>query len=153
VITGLNTGGAEVMLYRLLGRRDPADEVEVVSLGAVGPIGEKIGALGVPVRALGLTRSAPNPLRAVRLLYWLARERPDAVQTWMHDADLVGGLAATVARVPVAWGIHQGEYGLDDPSQRRTRRMAGVLARLSRAVPARIVCCSETSRRVHADIG
>ncbi len=154
VITGLNTGGAEVMLYRLLGRRDAAgSDVEVVSLTDVGPIGEKIRALGVPVRALGLARAAPNPVRAARLVYWLARERPDAVQTWMHDSDLVGGLAAFAARVPVAWGIHQGEYELRDAGQRRTRRVASVLARLSRFVPARIVCCSETSRRVHAGIG
>jgi glycosyltransferase involved in cell wall biosynthesis len=154
VITGLQTGGAEVMLYRLLGKRDPGLDVEVVSLTDVGPIGEKIRALGVPVRALGLHKRAPNPLLIARLARWMRRERPDVVQTWMHDADLLGGLAALAAvRLPMAWGIHQGEFDLAAAGQRRIQTVARVCGGLSKILPRRIVCCSETSRRVHAGLG
>jgi hypothetical protein len=53
VITGLDTGGAETMLYRLLLHTDRAAyEAEVISMTDIGAVGEKIRALGVPIRAL-----------------------------------------------------------------------------------------------------
>jgi len=154
VINGLNTGGAEMMLYKLLSRIDGAAfETEVVSLIDIGPIGQKIRALGVSVRSLGMRRGVPNPLAVLRLARWLRQDPPHVIQTWMYHADLVGGLAVRLAgSIPLAWGIHNGNL---DP--RGTKRMtiwtAMACARLSRWLPARIVCCSEASRQVHMQLG
>jgi len=154
VITSLDTGGANVMLYRLVSRTDrEAFETEVVSLIDIGPIGQKIQALGVPVRAVGMRRGVPNPLAVLRLAHWLREDPPDVIQTWTHHADLVGGLAAKLAgSIPVAWGIHHSTF---DP--RGTKRMsvwtAMTCARLSRWLPARIVCCSEASQQTHRQLG
>jgi hypothetical protein len=62
IITGLNTGGAENMLYKLVSHMDK-DEFfnKVISLTDIGPIGEKIQSMGVPVYALGMKVGVPNP--------------------------------------------------------------------------------------------
>ncbi len=62
IITDLDVGGAEMGLYRLLGALDPRQvQAEVISLRAAGPVAEKIAALGVPVRSLGMNPLAPRP--------------------------------------------------------------------------------------------
>lgn len=154
VITGLGTGGAETMLYRLVSRIDRATfESEVISLIDIGPIGQKIQALGVSVRALGMCPGVPNPLAVLQLAYWLQQDPPQVIQTWMYHADLVGGLAARLAgRIPVAWGIRHSTFE-PQTTKRITIWTAMACARLSRWLPARIVCCSEASRRTHAQLG
>lgn len=154
VITGLNPGGAEMMLYKLLGEMDRSRfDPLVVSLLDKGTIGPRIGALGVPVRALGMRRGVPNPLAILKLARWLQQAKPDVIQTWMYHADLIGGLAARLAGdIPVAWGIRHSNL---DPqgSKRSTIWTAKTCARLSHWLPIHIVCCSEASRRVHAALG
>lgn len=152
VTTGLRTGGAETMLLKLLGAARSRVEAEVVSLTTEGAVGPRIAALGVPVRALAMRGGLDAPGAVVRLARELRRSRPDVVQTWMYHADLIGGLAARRAGVPAVWGLRQSNL---DPvhSPRRTIWTARACARLSHRVPARIACCSEASRRVHAALG
>lgn len=154
VITGLNTGGAEMMLYRLLLYTDRAAyEPHVISMTDIGAVGEKIRALGVPVQALGMRRGVPNPLGVLRLARWLNLDPPHVIQSWMYQADLVGGLAARLAGgVPITWGIHSTH--LDPRSEKRTKIWTvRACAWSSRWLPTRIVCCSEASREVHAELG
>jgi glycosyltransferase involved in cell wall biosynthesis len=124
----------------------------VVSLTEHGPLGDRFREFGVPVNALGMRRGVPDP-RALRQLTGILREsRPDIVQTWMYHGDLMGALAcARIGRIPIVWGVHHSnlDRGLN---KRLTRLTARTCAHLSR-LPAKIVCCSEASRRVHADLG
>jgi len=154
IITCLSTGGAEMMLYNLLSAMDRAEfKPEVISLTDIGPVGEKIKALGVAVQALGMRRGAPNPLAVLRLARWLRQKKSDLIQTWMYHADLIGGIAARLAGdIPVAWGIHH--TNLDPEStKRKTIWTAKSCARLSYLLPTQIVCCSEASLHVHAALG
>jgi glycosyltransferase involved in cell wall biosynthesis len=135
------------MLYRLLQYSDGAEfEHQVVSMTDTGAIGKKI-------EALGMRRGMPDPLGVVRLSRWLAGDPPDIVQSWMYQADLVGGLAAKLAGdVPVAWGIHSAY--LDPRSVKRTKIWTVRACALSSGwLPTRKVCCSEASREVHAKLG
>src|SRR5262249_13038588 len=154
VITGLNTGGAEMMLYKLLSAVDRSVyRCEVVSLLEPGPVAARIRALGIPVRSLGMRRGVPSPAGVLRLARWLQQDPPDVVQTWMYHAELVGGLATRLAgAAPVAWNIRQSTL---DPrgNKRSTIWTARLCASLSRWLPTRIVCCSEASARVHAALG
>lgn len=154
VITGTATGGAELMLERLVSRIDRgAFDLRVISLTGVGPVGERIRGGGIEVVDAGLRRGRPDP-RSPWIVSRLLRERPpDAVQTWMYHADLIGGLAARLAaRVPVAWNVRHSTL---DPS--RDRRMTIMTARLcaglSRSVPRAIVCCSRSSMLAHERLG
>ncbi|MGH2808412.1 MAG: glycosyltransferase [Actinomycetota bacterium] len=153
VITGLEVGGAETVLLRLLSHMDRARIASrVISLGSVGKIGPRIEELGVPVVALGRDRFRRNLPVSRRLFAALRETRPDVVQTWMYHADYVGGIGAWLARgSAVAWGLHTGPVP-PDPSL-AMRVGLKVNARLSHFVPDTIVCCAGATQRVHADLG
>src|SRR5438128_8466723 len=154
VITTLGPAGAETMLCRVAAGMDGTRfENEVVSLTGVLDLAERMQAIGVRVRTLGMKKSVPNPLLVMRLAQWIRESKPDVIQTWMYHANLVGALAARlVGDVPVVWGIHNGAL---DPSidKRRTMFVNRSCALLSRRFPARIACCSEVSLRVHKKVG
>ncbi len=154
VISGLSTGGAEMMLYKLLSRLNQASFTSaVVSLVPIGPIGEKIQALNVPVRTLGMRRKVPNPAGLYRLARWLRQDPPDLIQTWMYHADLLGGLAAKFAGgIPVIWNIRHGTFD-DQGGKWSSHWTMKACIPLSRWLPTRIVCCSEASQRMHISVG
>src|SRR5450756_205235 len=110
IITTLDVGDAEIMLYRVLTSIDRSEiESSVICLTGVGPIGRRIAALGIPVDGLGLRRYLGAVVAIPRLVRWLRKMSPDVVQTWMYHADLAGGLAARVAGgLPVCWCVQSG---------------------------------------------
>jgi glycosyltransferase involved in cell wall biosynthesis len=154
VINGLDTGGAEMTLWRLLAHSNRERfHHNVVSLTGLGPMAERIVALGIDVSALGLRRGPSDIAAPLRLAPVLRGRAPDLVQTWMYHADLIGGLAAKLAvDVPVIWNLRQSN--LEPGSSKRTtiwtRRLC---ARLSSRVPDRIVCCAEAVRELHVRLG
>ena len=153
IITGLSRGGAENVLYRLIQAQPNPSQHSVVSLMDEGIFGDRLKELGVEVRCLGLRRGrVPSPLVIWRLLRWLRQLRPDLVQTWMYHADLLGGLSARLAGVPVFWGLRNGNL---DPEQSRhlTLRVARLNACLSRWLPTRIVSCSVRAVEIHRALG
>ena len=152
--TGLYAGGAELMLLRLLSLLDRQRFTpSVISLIQLGPVGEKIEQLGIPVRSLGMQPGKPNVASIWRLVCWLRRDRPHVMQTWMYHADLLGGVAARLAgHIPIAWGIRHSDP-LTQGYGPLTVHTVKLCARLSRWVPKRIVCCSEASRQAHVAFG
>ncbi len=154
IITGLTRGGAEMMLYKLLRRMDPARfESSVICLKSEGPMAERIRALGIAVECAEMRGTPGDLVRVARLRRLLVERSPDLVQTWLYHADLVGGISSYLAgRIPVVWGIRMSRV---DPSafRKSTVRIARLCARLSPWLPRRIVCCSETGRRAHAELG
>jgi glycosyltransferase involved in cell wall biosynthesis len=153
VISGLETGGAETMLAKLLAETRGKVEYRVVSLTRDGPVGERIRGLGIGTAALGMKRGLPDP----RGIMWLAREirtfAPDLVQTWMHHADLVGGLAARLSGRPVVWGIRNAGTLAAARPRWTTRVAMQICARLSHRLPARIISCGEKARDIHLAAG
>lgn len=108
VITGLNLGGAETWLTRLL-LRLPAEgfACRVVSLMDGGGLSGVIRGLGVPVESLGMGRGVPDPRGLWRLSRLMREHRPQVVQTWLYHADLLGLLAARMSGcdAAVSWGL------------------------------------------------
>lgn len=162
VITGLEVGGAQMMLCKLLSALDRgAFEPLVVSLVVPGPMAESFRDLGVPVASLDLPRGRPDPRALVRLVRRLRAFRPDLVQTWMYHADLFGALvrpwlSISAPRPALVWNIRQSDL---DP--RMTRRSTRLVARVDAWLswrgpllgPDRIICCSSRARTVHAALG
>lgn len=154
IITGLSTGGAEMMLHKLLQNLDRNSfEPTVISLTTKGEIGPRIEALGIPVLALGMNRSIPNPLMLLRLVQLLRQCQPDVVHSWMYHADLLGGLAARLAGCRrVIWGIRHSNLSKTE-NKRSTLAVVRLCAWLSRWVPAHILSCSSRAQAVHIGVG
>lgn len=153
VITGLDVGGAEMMLAKLLRQTAKEHESRVVSLTGDGPIGERIRALGVETAFLGMRRGVPDPRGIIALAREIRAFRPTVVQTWLYHADLVGGVAALLSgRPPVVWGLRNADLDSTD-SKWTTRLTLRLCARLSEYLPARIVSCSERARDFHVARG
>jgi glycosyltransferase involved in cell wall biosynthesis len=154
IITGLNTGGAEMMLYKLLSAIDGERfENHVISLTGDKVIGEKISALGIPVRYLGMAHGRPDARRFFRLVREIRLLRPDVVQTWMYHADLLGGLAAKLAGVKrLVWNIRHSDLP-PEHTKRSTRLTAKLCALLSHWLPDRIICNAQRSVAVHIGLG
>lgn len=153
IITGLDTGGAEMALYRLLSRLSPDYYAHVISLTSLGDIGKQIQDLGVTVEALGMKACVPNPLSLFELARKLKGLEPDIVHTWMYHADLIGGLAARLARVPkLTWSIRNSDLSVDKTKQ-TTRGIVRTCATLSHFMPDKIISCSRTARDIHVARG
>src|SRR2546423_1331877 len=154
VITTLGPAGAETMLCRLASGMDTARfENEIVSLTGVLDLADRMQAIDVRVRTLGMKKGLPNPLLVLRLAQWIRDSKPDIIHTWMYHANLVGALASRMAGgVPVVWGIH---HNVLDPrhDKRRTILINRACALLSRKLASRIVCCSEASLSAHKTLG
>lgn len=154
VIVGLEVGGAELMLKRLI---DPSANNslhvhQVVSLTNVGAIGRQLQEAGVEVKALGMRSAAGIPRVLFALARLIRRDRPDIIQTWMYHGDLLGGLAARMAgNRNVIWGVRTTDVGAG--GTRATVVIARLCALLSKWIPHVIVCAAEASRRVHASYG
>jgi glycosyltransferase involved in cell wall biosynthesis len=152
VITGLSTGGAELILARALESLGPGEfDSRVLSLTTLGTVGPQIRELGVEVSALG-EGHALSPARLFGLRRALAAFEPDVVQTWLLHANVLGGLVArTRPGTPVVWGVH-----ITDVRREIHGSVAVATRRLEKAlshrVPARIVACSESSARVMREL-
>lgn len=106
-ITGLTMGGAEMMLYRLLARGDRTRlSPAVLSLLSPGPVGERMRALGVPVRTLGMRQEQPLSPALLRLVGIARAVRPTLIQGWMYHGNLTASLCALLSgRQPVIWNV------------------------------------------------
>jgi Glycosyltransferase len=154
VITGLETGGAEMMLYKVLATmRGGAFTGGVVSLLGGGTIRPRVERLGVPVDSLAMDRGTPSVAALFRLRRLMGGMRPDLVQGWMYHGNLAAMLAPGMGgrRVPVVWNVRQTLYDPDKES-RLTRWVIRANAWLSSRASV-IVYNSRTSAKQHEAFG
>ncbi|MFC3883538.1 glycosyltransferase family 4 protein [Bacillus songklensis] len=154
VITCLDVGGAEMMLYKLLKHTDHTKfESFVVSLTDKGSIGEKIEHLGIPVYTLGLKPGEMEPGSLWKLYRYVRQVNPDLIQGWMYHANFVSQAVAGLMfpKKPVLWNIRQ---SLDHIAQEKkmTRALIKLSAKMS-FLPKRIINNSLTSAKQHEQIG
>ena len=142
------------MLLKLLERIDRSQfNPMVISLTSKSEIGSSIEALGIPVVALGMRPSLPNPLLFLRLVKLIRQFKPDLVHTWMYHADLMGGLAARFAGIRrIVWGIRHSNLS-KDANKSATLAVVRLCARFSHWLPSHILSCSERARDIHRAIG
>lgn len=152
IITGLDDGGAEAVLFRLC-RHDHSNQHTVISLIDEGKYGPLLREQGVVVHCLGMARGRVSPGALLRLWGLVRHHCPEVVQTWMYHANLLGGVVSRCAGVRrVCWGIHHSNLE-PGSSKRATITVAKLCAKLSRWVPDRIVCCAQVAAEVHRALG
>lgn len=154
IVTSLSTGGAEIMLLKLLKHLDRKRfDLQVISLRSKGEVGPSIEALDIPVVSLNMNPRQPNHLKFLKLIYLLRKMKPDLVQTWMYHADLLGGLAARFAGcMRVVWGLRNSN--LDNKLNKySTLIVVKSCALLSSCIPMKILTCSVQASKAHTDVG
>lgn len=152
VITDLDDGGAEAVLYRLC-THDRKNRHVVISMMDEGKYGPLLQDAGIDVFCLEMPRRWLT-LRGLLLLYEIFRDQcPDVVQTWMYHADLIGGVVARLSGIrSVCWGVRHSTL-IQGVSPFSTIFVARVCAFLSCFVPRSIVCCSQKALSVHRNLG
>ncbi len=154
VITGLGTGGAEMMLFKVLQSTCNTIESRVVSLMKADVTATRIEALGVPVDCLGMGRgSLPRPAVARELLRVTREFRPTVIQGWMYHGNLAAWFAARrqLPKPRLVWNIRQTLYGFQFEG-RLTRWVIRLGARLS-SLPDKIIYNSSVSAEQHEAAG
>jgi glycosyltransferase involved in cell wall biosynthesis len=152
IITGLNDGGAEAVLYRLC-KYDTTNTHVVISMMDQGKYGPLLCDCGIDVHCLGMPRRKLKLKGLYRLRKHLKKERPDVIQTWMYHGDLVGGVIARISGYKsICWGIRHSTLE-EGKSARSTILVAKLCSLLSRVVPAKIICCSQKAAEVHQQLG
>jgi Glycosyltransferase len=147
VITGLETGGAELMLSRLVRGSKDFRHV-VISLTGKGTIGPDLVSNGIEVIALGLRPGLAALTGLPRLMLLIRRLRPALVQTWLYHADMLGTLAAFPGGCRnVVWALR-----CSNMDRERYGRLLALLARLS-PLPRAVLANSQTGKDWHERLG
>lgn len=153
ISTDLNTGGAEMVLLQLVSMLSQSYNIYVISLSTVGEIGEKIINLGIPVEALNLNASLPNPFKIFKLYRLLKLIEPDIINTWLYHANLLGGIMAKFLKIKsIIWSIHHSDVKSIN-TRFKTRIIINISSYLSNYIPTNILFCSQKSMNVHKSIG
>jgi len=153
VISDLDTGGAEVMLAKLVGAMDRARfSNTVISLTDGGQLGGQIESLGVAVHTLGMKRGRPDILALPRLIRLFKTLNPTIVQSWLYHADLLSTVAVKFSSSPIlVWNVRCSDMDLKRYPP-LTRWVQRVLAQWS-ATPAAVIVNSEAGRQQHERLG
>ncbi|MDB9872654.1 glycosyltransferase [Alphaproteobacteria bacterium] len=154
IIIGLDIGGAELMLKRLVEYQTEKSlcQHHVVSLTGIGKLGLLLQKKGVKVDALNMKGFFDIPRVFINLQRIIRNHQPDIVQTWLYHSDFLGGLAAfTLKKRRIIWGIR----GTDIPQSHFSTTGLLILfsSILSRFIPTKIVCCAESARIAHIKKG
>lgn len=150
--SGLGAGGAETMLYRLVGALNGKDGQVHSVISLRDNCKFDFSRLGVRVDVLDV-KGEKNPIRAYSKLRSMIREHdPDVIQAWMYHGNAASALAAP-GGTPVVWGIHHSLH--DMASEKLVTRMvvrSSVLLSKWEKVE-KIIYCSEKSRAHHGILG
>jgi glycosyltransferase involved in cell wall biosynthesis len=153
-------GGGEISLFHLVQRFNQERYFPVVVLGAEGELNRKLKECGIETHVLPLSENVANTrkdslgrssllqfgaaLRIIRYAFRLARfirkRKIDFIHTNSLKADIIGGIAARLARVPVIW--HVRDRIEDDYLPRSATR---AFRYLCRTVPNFIIVNSEAT--------
>lgn len=101
LITGLSTGGAEMMLFNLVSHSmdNPNFRHGVVVLTGQGVFGQKLKQKGIPTYYLYLQGRPSDVIALFRFYRILRHYRPHILQTWLYHSDLIGLLIGKMVGV------------------------------------------------------
>jgi len=158
IITDLDTGGAEIMLYKLLASlRDETIEFSVITLKNHGVITDRIRALGVKVDTLDIKQGRIPTWKAfVRLIHLIRTFNPNIIQGWMYHGNFAATLIIffyflTGKKVKLFWNVRQTLYEIKR-EKRQTQWLISFSNWLS-FLPQSIVYNSNLSAEQHCNAG
>lgn len=156
VITGLATGGAEMMLLKLLSAMDRQRFIPTVIALAGGELLPRFEALGVSIYCMGF-RNGTLPITGFfRLVRLLRQLQPDVIQGWMYHGNLAAqSTAFSLTQKPlVIWNIRGTNTDLSQEQwslaqEKWTSAITIWLSAKLSALPVKIINNSKNSALLH----
>jgi len=130
LITGLNVGGAEVLLWKLIKDLDKEKfEPVVVSIIPIGEIGKRIQQEGIKILSLNITKVLTSKnkekfssliFRSIitifkeipHLVFITLKEKPKILHSFLFHANFLGRITGKICRVPIIISsIHSMNFG------------------------------------------
>ena len=144
IINGLNEGGAEQTLFKIC-KYDLKNTHIVVSLTNAGTYFSLIKNLNIKVYCL---HSKFFSIHKFFYLIKLIRSlKPDIVQTWLVQSDLIGGTAAWLAGIKnIFWNIRYSKLEIGK-AKLTTILMLKILSKLSYFIPELIIIASKKAKK------
>jgi len=116
IVTGLNNGGAERMLFNLAkSYKEKNHQVHVISLLDGGIYKSNLENIGIDVRGLGMERSRLPKFRHVfKLISHVKEIQPNIIQGWMYHGNLLASIAKFFLpnSVKLFWSVRQTLYSI-----------------------------------------
>lgn len=153
VIIGLNVGGAELMLKRLLEHSSGSgvDHI-VISLTDIGVLGSELVNRGISIICLNIKSPIQYVYALRKLIKLLKKIKPDVVHTWMYHSDLLGGIAAKIAGIKkIIWCVRSTD--ISKGGRKFTLFVRWICAKISSFVPDVIIYAANASKELHEKCG
>jgi glycosyltransferase involved in cell wall biosynthesis len=141
VVPGLESGGTERFLERLIVTLGRTVSSSIVSLKGEGEVGRALRRRGVAIRGLRLDDTAdllsllPHRRRIAETM------RPDVVQGWLPIGNALASFVAQALRVPALWNVRNAGGDMEQSWRSRIAELA--LPHLQ--PPDRVVCVSSSA--------
>jgi len=154
IITDLSTGGAQMMLYKLLASIDRSHfEPIVICLMDKDVIGKKIETLDIPVYTVNMSQGKLSISALWRLIKLVRASVPDVIQGWMYH----GNIAAIIGRifcfkkVALLWNIRHSVYDLKYEKKYTAQiiRIGAICSKMA----IKIIYNSSKSAEQHEELG
>jgi len=101
LITELNVGGAETMLYEMARRIDKnLYDVTVLSLQDKGYFGQKLEKNGIKVKSINM-RNKWDILKLIKLFSFLKKNKYDIVHSFMFHANILSRILSKLYSIPI----------------------------------------------------
>lgn len=150
IITGLGSGGAENMLYKLIKYSDKSKYYhEVVSLMDEGVIGKRIRDEGVKIHSLNVSKA--NIFKSILNARRICKDF-DIINTWLYHADLFGFvIAKLLLKKKLIWNIRHSNL---DKNANKSRTL--MIVKINSLLSKKIDCITFNSNKAletHLTIG
>jgi glycosyltransferase involved in cell wall biosynthesis len=151
VITSLNTGGAEMMLTKLVAASLFSKEVHIViSLMDKGTLGDQVSKYA-ELYSLDLKAGDLSLKSLINLYRIIKQEDPDIIQGWMYHANIAALLVNFILRKKLVWNVRQSLVDI-----KLEKRLTAILIRMSAFFSGcvdKIIFNSHVSLSQHVKIG
>ena len=154
IITSLETGGAQGVLLELSRQmKKLGHQQTIISMKPGGELRKYFDDLNIPLHELDFSpRNFGKAVRACNQI--ISRFDPDIIQSTLYHADFLTLFLQHNQKVKVFWGIHHSfEENHANRLKKTTKAIVKINAMMSKKVPNKIICCSQSALQSHKKIG
>lgn len=154
IITGLKTGGAEMMLYKILSASTQFESaVLCLSSDRNSLISNRILDCGITIHYLDISKNFKPFLLVKKIRDIVKEEAPDVIQGWMYHGNIAALFCSMFSKADasVIWNVRRSLHDLK--TEKFTTRSIIKLNALLSFLPDKIIFNSDVSRQQHLKIG